>query len=82
MLSKGLFFWIQLALNALWSVLFFYMQNPLLALLELVLFWLMIYETYLKFKGIDKVSGYLMLPYLAWVSFAGLLNAAIWWLNK
>jgi tryptophan-rich sensory protein len=76
------FFWIQLALNALWSVLFFYWQNPFLAMLELLLLWLMIYETYLKFKVIDKVSGYLMLPYLAWVSFAGLLNASIWWLNK
>lgn len=77
-----IFFIIQLALNALWSYLFFGLQNPLLAGIEIILLWLMIYETYLKFSKINKISGYLMLPYLAWVSFAMILNWSIWWLNK
>ena len=77
-----LFFAVQLGLNALWSVLFFGLRNPMLALIEIVLLWLMIYETYIKFGKIDKIAGYLFLPYLAWVSFASILNGSIWWLNK
>ncbi len=77
-----LFFAIQLALNALWSILFFGLRNPLLGLIEIVLLWLMIYETYIKFIKIDKIAGYLFIPYLLWVSFATVLNASIWWLNK
>jgi tryptophan-rich sensory protein len=77
-----LFFTIQLALNALWSYLFFGLHNPLLALVEIVLLWLMIFETYNQFKKIDKVAGYLLIPYIAWVSFAMVLNGSIWWLNK
>ena len=77
-----LFFLIQLTLNAIWSYLFFGLKNPLLALIEIILLWLMIYETYLKFIKINKISGYLLIPYLAWVAFAAVLNASIWWLNK
>lgn len=80
---KGLtFFAVQLALNVLWSILFFGMKNPLLALIEIVILWLMIYETYLKFRLVDKIAGYLLIPYLIWVGFATVLNASIWWLNK
>lgn len=75
-------FWIQLALNALWSVLFFYFHNPLLALIEIILLWLLIYETHVKFKAIDKIAGWLFIPYLAWVAFATVLNASLWWLNR
>lgn len=77
-----LFFIIQLGLNALWSYLFFGLHNPLLALIEIILLWLMIFETYTQFKRIDKVAGMLLIPYLIWVSFATVLNASIWWLNK
>jgi tryptophan-rich sensory protein len=76
------FFAIQLALNSLWSCLFFGLKNPMLALVEIVLLWLMIYETYIKFAKIDKIASYLFIPYLFWVSFATVLNASIWWLNK
>jgi benzodiazapine receptor len=76
------FFLIQLTLNAIWSYLFFGLKNPMLALIEIVLLWLMIYETYLKFTKINKTAGYLLIPYMAWVAFAGVLNASIWWLNK
>ena len=76
------FFVFQLGLNVLWSFLFFNLHNPLLALIEIVLLWLMILETYTLFKKIDKVAGMLLLPYLAWVAFATLLNGSIWWLNR
>lgn len=76
------FFMIQLVLNAIWSYLFFGLHNPLLALLEIVLLWLMIFETYTLFKKIDRIAGLLFIPYIAWVSFAMVLNASIWWLNK
>ncbi len=80
---KGLqFFAIQLVLNFLWSYLFFGLHNPLLALLELAVLWLMIFETYAVFRKVDKIAGMLLLPYLAWVTFAGILNAAIFWLNR
>lgn len=77
-----LFFVIQLGLNALWSYLFFGLHNPLIALIEIILLWLMIFETYTQFKRIDKVAGLLFIPYLLWVSFATVLNASIWWLNS
>lgn len=81
--KKGLtFFAIQLGLNALWSYLFFGLHNPLLALIEIVVLWLMIYETYVQFKQVNAIAGYLFIPYLAWVTFAGVLNGAIWWLNS
>jgi tryptophan-rich sensory protein len=76
------FFAIQLGLNALWSYLFFGLMNPMLAGIEIIVLWLFIYETYLKFSKINKIAGYLFLPYLAWVSFATVLNLSIWWLNK
>ena len=76
------FFVIQLALNALWSILFFGIRNPFLAFIEIILLWLMIYETYVKFGKIDKIAGYLFIPYILWVSFAAVLNGSIWWLNR
>ncbi len=81
--KKALFFFaIQLALNALWSYLFFGLHNPFLALIEIILLWLIIFETYSQFKKIDKIACYLLIPYLAWVGFASILNASIWWLNR
>jgi benzodiazapine receptor len=77
-----IFFAVQLGLNALWSVLFFGLKNPLLAGIEIIILWLMIYETYTKFAKINTISGYLFIPYLLWVSFALVLNGSIWWLNR
>ena len=75
-------FAVQLGLNALWSYLFFGLKNPLLAGVEIIVLWLMIYETYTKFAKINSIAGYLLLPYLLWVSFAMVLNGSIWWLNR
>ena len=77
-----LFFLIQLALNALWSFLFFGLQNPFLASIEIILLWLMIFETYKQFKTIDKLAANLLLPYLVWVSYATLLTISVWYLNR
>ena len=77
-----IFFAVQLGLNALWSFLFFGLKNPLLAGVEIIILWLMIYETYTKFAKINSIAGYLFLPYLIWVSFAMVLNGSIWWLNR
>ncbi|UGS23933.1 TspO/MBR family protein [Flavobacterium channae] len=83
LVKKGLlFFTIQLLLNALWSYLFFGLNNILLALIEIILLWLVIYETYYIFKQIDKRAGYLLIPYLAWVGFATILTGSIYWLNR
>jgi tryptophan-rich sensory protein len=74
-------FLIQLVLNALWSILFFGLQNPLLAFMEIVILWILIVVTMEKFYHISKPAMGLLIPYLLWVSFAGYLNASIWLLN-
>ena len=74
-------FLVQLILNVTWSYLFFSWKNITLALAEIVVLWVMILLTIKKFMMIDKTAGYLMWPYLAWVSFATVLNLAIVWLN-
>ena len=79
--SAMIVFGIQLGLNALWSILFFGLQNPFLALVEILLLWLFIFETIKAFKKVDDLAYKLLLPYLAWVSFATVLNGSIWFLN-
>ena len=74
-------FGVQLALNLLWSVLFFGLRSPGAAFFELVLLWLAILATIMQFRRLDPAAAWLMVPYLAWVSFAGALNFAIWRLN-
>lgn len=77
-----LLFTIQLILNAIWSFLFFGLNNTLLALIEILLLGLLILETIKKFKAIDALAAKLMIPYLLWVGFATILNGSIWWLNR
>ena len=75
-------FGLQLGLNVLWSFLFFGAESPGLALLEIVFLWLAILATIISFQKISKTAMWLMIPYLGWVSFASVLNGAIYWLNK
>ena len=75
-------FGIQLFLNAIWSPIFFGAKNLLLAFAVIVLMWIFILKTILAFRKIDKTASYLLYPYIAWVSFASLLNFAVWLLNK
>jgi len=74
-------FFVQLALNTLWSVLFFGLHQPGWAFLEIVVLWLFILLTMIVFWRLSRVAGLLLLPYLLWVSFASALNFAIWRLN-
>lgn len=76
-----LFFAIQLMLNTLWSVFFFGLHNPGLAFAEIILLWLAIAATIYFFWRVRPLAGALLLPYLAWVSFAAFLNFTIWRLN-
>lgn len=74
-------FGLQLALNLLWSVLFFGLRRPAWALGEIVLLWLSIAATIAAFWDRDPIAGALLLPYLLWVTFAAVLNGAILRLN-
>lgn len=76
-----IFFFVQLGLNAFWTYLFFGLKNLLLASVEIILLWLLIYETYLKFLKFNRWCGYLLIPYLLWVSYATLLTIVVWYLN-
>jgi tryptophan-rich sensory protein len=75
------FYFIQLILNALWSIIFFGLHNPGWAFLEIVFLWIFILLTLIKFYKINKTAGWLLVPYLLWVSFASILNCAVWMLN-
>ncbi len=73
---------VQLLLNAAWSVLFFGLRNPLAGLVEIVFLWLAIAATMVVFWSAKPLAGILLLPYLAWVGFASVLNFALWRLNR
>ena len=72
---------LQLFLNFSWSLIFFAFEKPDLALVEIVTLWIAILWMISLFRKIKPIAGYLQIPYLLWVSFASVLNVAIWWLN-
>ena len=72
----------QLVLNPLWSILFFGLRSPLTGLVDIVLLWLAILATIVLFFRVSVPAGVLLLPYIAWVTFAALLNAAVYCLNR
>ena len=74
-------FWIQLILNLFWSVLFFGLRSPQFAFYEILILWLAILMTIIKFRQYNKTASMLLWPYLAWVSFASFLNYSIMILN-
>ncbi len=76
------FFIVQLGLNALWSYLFFGLHRPDLAFVDIVALWGMILAVTALFWREDRAAGALMLPYLAWVGFATVLNFVLWRLNR
>ena len=75
-------FGVQLMLNALWSIIFFRMQSPGWAFAEIILLWIAIIATLWAFWRVMPAAGWLLVPYLAWVSFAAVLNGSIWFLNR
>jgi translocator protein len=77
-----LLFAAQLIFNLLWSVVFFGFRTIGGGLVIIVILWLLIVATIVSFFRLNAVSGVLMLPYIAWVTFASVLNATIWSLNR
>ena len=72
---------VQLFFNFFWSIIFFNLEMYLFAFIWLVILWLLILVTTVLFYRIEKSAGYLMIPYLIWVTFAGYLNLGIYILN-
>ena len=75
-------YFVQIILNALWSFLFFGLKSPLLGLADIVALWILIILTIIYFYRVSKPAAFIMLPYLAWVSFAFVLNYEIFRLNS
>lgn len=76
-----IFYALQLFFNFLWSIVFFNLEAYLFAFIWLILLWALILITTVRFFRIDRRAGWLMVPYLLWVAFAGYLNYAIYKLN-
>jgi len=74
-------FFIQLGLNFLWSFIFFGNQSILFGAIEIIFLWFFILFTIIEFREKSKLSAYLMIPYLAWVTIATLLNISILFFN-
>jgi translocator protein len=75
-------FAIQLGLNLGWSCVFFGLGSPLGGLVVIVPFFIVIVLMIKAYRPLDRLAANLMVPYAAWVAFAGVLNSAIWWLNR
>ncbi|HUZ01980.1 MAG TPA: TspO/MBR family protein [Thermomicrobiaceae bacterium] len=75
-------FGIQLTLNGLWSPAFFGLRSPKAGLAVIIALWLALAATIAAFARVSRPAALLMLPYLAWSSFAAALNGAIWRLNR
>jgi tryptophan-rich sensory protein len=75
------FFVIQFIFNVLWSALFFGLRSPLYGLICIILLLATILGTIITFYGVDRKAAYLLIPYILWVSFAAVLNLAIFMLN-
>lgn len=74
-------FLVQLALNALWSWLFFGWHRGALAFIDILVLWALIVVTVISFWRVKRLAGALLIPYLLWVSFAVALNYSVWQLN-
>ncbi len=75
-------FAVQMVLNLIWSPVFFGRHDILLALIVIIVLWYLILKTIQSFAKIDKTAGYLLWPYLVWVSFAAILNFSVYFLNR
>jgi len=74
-------FWSQLALNAAWSWMFFAAHSPLLGLLDIIPQLLVIVAAFVAFYRLDAIAAFCVIPLIAWVTFAAVLNFGIWTLN-
>ena len=76
-----IFFFVQLALNALWPWMFFGAHSPALGLVNIGPQLLVVLATIVLFRRLDRIAPWCLVPLAAWVAFAGVLNLSIWWLN-
>ena len=74
-------FYIQLAVNIIWPFIFFGLCQYLVAFLWIILLWLLVLDTTVTFGSIDRRAGFLLIPYMLWISFAAYLNLAVFFLN-
>jgi benzodiazapine receptor len=79
-LAKTLFF-IQLGLNALWSMIFFGFHQLVLGLVEIIFLDFFVIATIIEFRDLDRRAGYILFPYLAWLTAATILNLTVAWFN-
>lgn len=77
-----LLFFVQLFLNASWSLVFFGLHQLLLSVIVIIILWLLIFITIILFAKLSRSAALLLFPYLIWVSFAAYLNISIYLLNK
>lgn len=79
----GYFFYLlQLMINFLWSFIFFTFRLYGISFIVLIILFILIVMTFIKFIKLDKIAGYLLIPYLIWVTYSGVLNFFIWMLNE
>lgn len=78
--TKNIYF-IQLFLNFTWSIAFFYIQSPILWLINIIILWVIILINIKYFYKVNKIAWYLLIPYILWVSFASILNLSLYILN-
>ncbi|MBN1366780.1 MAG: tryptophan-rich sensory protein [Dehalococcoidales bacterium] len=75
-------FWIQLAVNAAWSFVFFGLKSKGGGIITIIILWLLILATIIASLKVSVLAGYLLIPYIVWVSIATYLNIGVWLLNK
>lgn len=81
--TRGLaVFVVQLGSNLLWSILFFGLRSPGAAFVDVLVLCCAVWLTLLLFWQVRQIAGVLLVPYALWVSYASVLNGAIWWLNR
>ena len=81
--TRGLkIFFVQLAFNFLWSIIFFNMQSFGFAFVWIIMLWILILWMILTFRDVDKEAAWIQIPYLIWVTFAAYLNFGVWMLNR
>lgn len=74
--------WVQLGLNLVWTLLFFGLRRPAIALVDICALWLAIVLMIREFARKHRFAAALLVPYLVWVTYAAALNAGIWWRNR
>lgn len=81
-LTAFIIFWVQLAINILWSVIFFGFRSLVGGAVVIIILWILILATIISFFNVSGIAGGLLIPYIVWVSIASYLNIGVWRLNR